>query len=1817
MAPSFGPGVSRTLEAAARQFTAVVWQLNKPPMDAEFNLVSQNDLDKLATLVRSETHSGFFLDPTQAGDDILTSPLFANQFVISPPAVVDGVMEASPSLYANVNGWIIPVAGSFMPEIGGGDNAGNRVKLNPPPTTGNRVDLVFLEVWQALISPNPSTTNKPAAGYIWKYGNTEYGGVNIVDDLQDPALRRETAKRVQLQYAIRVVGSGDSGSVSIDLVNYPDGLTDPQVLGQGASPTPVGGFTFSNMRSVLGDPSLWRAGDGNSNNALGTIDGYVYAIPICAVFRRNTASYVSITGSGTPNQNGAAERTPSSHSLPNPQTGARTLAQAVLDAALEPSTTGWVTLDNLSGSALNDPGLFPIGTTRRYLVIDSGINTEIIAINQNTDPVGHPNSITIDPSGRGRAGTMAKYHAAGTSVSLYNSRPDGLYADQISPTDLLDMRRSVSIGGWDYNRLLQHALSSLATNDLRTTFKRAGTGGPTVGPVTVEVSYLQAPAALPFPSPSAVDIVDGPDGIRNVWSDSAAIQRDVTVVLDPAVPLSNNFTVTTFNSTIAPNWGVGADFQPHGFLNIAGGSVGWTNGTVIFLDIGGATGTGGARAGIVGGQQAVRFLAPSEMFSLDLSLGSNWVDYSLGDQQPWKLRFTGGASGNGPGVSPTAVPAQCGYRAGAITSTAGYDDTYTTASYQGPMYPSVLEDFTKPFIVLGGVLNSALYIPGLTANSTNLINVSPPFLPKIKVPGISATYGLPLGRDGRSWKDYLTHNGQDRSGLSSEMYLILYGDQGSRDNNGVFKVVGAGNTLWTDFVDGDINTLIVIPMSADWSAFDNTGNTVTVEIRSMDTNAEDDNGRSSPPSGLAVVFTDLRASSLPPWSNIDSALALQTTGSPARLVPVASKAVLTMSLLWNPGHGSSTRVPDLINRFAAIGASNTFVRNNISSIDPLFVSDTGYPSDTIFEPTDVHLWNRLPSLGEFAPYAPNYGGGVVGLTEQDRECELFVDSGSKTVMFRPLITKFMIMKGLNTTSVPSLVGPLDYPASANPKDAAAIFTTGKTLGYVLPPEYVPRFGRQDIPYHTMVSTADVVLSGINHLFCDSTDDTQPVFYVVGGLNNSGPPGTNTVLSILFTSNNVVIPYGLSGSIGAPIHAGIGARKKHLLNVVSSDLGPGMWGIELPPYHGIARLYGVYEYNNFVAHLNPSYVGAFQSDRITPITNPPTNLLRVGADKQTLFINKGGANDVTGLSDSHTYIVPDSAIDITLIPGYDGSQTFDNYNYVIECVVFGFAEGFINKNQYVLGRKSTGTAVSISDSSTPELVGINMVLPSAAPLGEALYQVYDRTVYQGDPYMTSGISSAQPSDYQSRYGQIPQSDAYDLATPIQQFNPTTGAMTVTRPNPRALEVLASADFYTTLGTGKVGGTITPGTVLDCGYTDTSAGVTGRIPSSPAALPWRIVPKAFTASTTPNATYASAAIQIIDHTAANTNGLVVTFVAGGTTYTTGVGPAASNAAMAAAIVAVLSTQVGLLSFKAVNDVVYAYCSVPGPVGNQATASISAVSLGAGATIYDFASFFGPNIVSSLFVYNYSTINFSGGSDFPANGGDGSSSNILAGMTGRLPLGILASDSDFIGENILDDSATAYRSYVGSSRYIFTPTPLTSTGVGYTPSIGDPGSLLAMSDGSILDYIPYTVSTPSGTTSYRIYRGGGSVFVLSGIEPGGPVPWVAESFQAAARPVLKGAVLACRAFLVRNYHEDAFGISSVRTEGDEIQMLILTQAIYGTPTTTNSGVVLGGTISPTGYGEGYAAADRFLIPGRPMDSGHSRTTPNPGLQPAPYIP
>jgi len=1746
MAEDLGNGVSRTLSAAERQFQFVVWQADKPPLDSELNLVGQVSSEKLSNVLRSNTHSGFFNDPLGAEADFVTSSSLSNRFFLGRQA--SG--EEAPILWASVNGWMIPVAGTLTPN----GNTSNQVNLFPPPSSDTRIDLVFLEVWQAQVSPNPSSLNKPSSSTLWKYGNTLFGGTNLPDDLEDPNIGIETTERVQLQYRLRVFGNGTGLGASVDLSRYPDGLDDPNVRGQGAGSS-SSGFQFFNMRDELGDPSLWRAGDGDPSNSLGTIDGYTYAIPVCAVFRRNSQPFVAIEA-GNANQNGSVNRNPFSVAITNPLDGSAQFGALTLTSSLPASgigATGAISVTGLVGSGFDNPNLNWAST---FIVIDD----EIIGLD-SVSTAG--NTITINAGGRGRWGTQALPHAAGTPIRFFNWRQDGLFADEIAGTDILDLRRSISLAGWDYQSILIGNLTKLFKNQLHSSYKQSGvSSGDVQGVVIPEIDTLFANGAVAVPAQT--EALDGPDGIRTVFSDASVVQSDVTVYVEAPTGAG---TVASYAP--ATGWEVAADFVPDGF----GNTTGWSNGTILNLYIGGQNGNSGARRSVrtSASNRIVRFLTPREAWL------TRDQDSSVGRQTPVTLRFIGSSANPNTGIA--TEPSADGL-----------------AASPGPVYPLPEYNFEKPFVVLGGLVNSTLLSTTAEARSGAT--------PQVVITGVDfdtpgvyyPTTGVdvndptlcsePLLHATRTLWDMLTAGGTDLSGKSSELYLVLYGDTANPTvTNGVFRVIGAGTVGYTTNTASAADRVVVefIREVAGPSQFLVNTPGLTAEFRSQYTHTEDDDGRVAGPSALTIVLTDLAGTtgtSTNPW-NGDFTL------------PLVSDLVVNTSIIYGPSRGGTARVADDIHRFAVVNpTTDTFVRVAPSTYDSTFSSSASVPSnEAYFPPQPIQTWNRLSSLGLSAPNAPSYGGKRVVFTEQDREAELFVDEGSKSVFFRPLVKREMTLVK-RTVPLPGALIPATYP-NGNLVDPEGFFVSTRREGYALPPEFVPRFGRQDIPFHTVDPSnpgGGSVLFGLNHLFCDSASTTDSVFNILVGRSAAGV----TPSMLLQTDGGSGLDYGEFGPISGG-QSGYQGRLFSDVNVISSDTTRGMRGIQLPPFLGCARVYGVYDARDWAASGGN---GAFSPDRISPSTGGAKNLLRTGSDKQTLFLLQGGAQDYTGNAQDHTYIIPSNAIDIRLSPSFTSGEAFEDLNYVVEFIAFGFSRGFITNNNYVLARAST----PISGGTPAGFVNdLNMIIHAPAKYPTQTYVGYSRTVYQGDPYMTRAGSVRVTSDYQTRYGQVPVASAQEAGTPIQQFD-LNGNQIPEKVNPRALQVLASVDFYTTLGTGKIGGRIYPGTPLDVGHLQSGT----RVPS---LNPLQALPRTFTEGQDFKAPHASATVAIINNALAIAgNTITLTRGSSSVTFTGGVDfTGASSSATARALAVAINGSSVAKNLVGVTAEDYGLAvrivsTFPGASGNLTQVKITPRS---------GLSFFGTQNLSA------SVTPLMGGEDIPANGTSNQFAPTpveLTGLSERLPLGILMQDSDFAGEDPLHDGSSIIGVRVDAGNLAASFQAPMLGGKEYSRSVGGPGSFVALSDGSILEYTPYNaISSPTGARSFRLFRGGGSAYVIGEEVPGGPVEFSSGSFSEEGAPVLKSAILAGKALLVRNFHEEAFSGSDTTTEGDELQMIIVTQALLGEghPCT----YTLSGEISPTGYGEGYAAADRYRLAGKPLSSGHPRMAPPVDVPLAPY--
>jgi len=600
-----GPGVSRFIGDRDKSLAAVVFQANRPPLDSELNLISLMELEARAETIRAEMASGWLMNESSPKSDFFTNPNYSNVlfFGRNTPGEVRNIS------WAVVNGWAIPVTGTQTgaPPLAADDvDTWNKILLNPPSTStgGNRAEFVFLEAWLALIDVDPAppgvAPGKPIRGFLYRYGNVEGGYSFLPDDLIDPDLNFPTTKRVQIQYRLRVVAD-------INLAQYPEGFDQTLVFAQGMLSAPSS-VPFANMRQTLGDPGLWRAGTGDPAT-FGTVDGYVYAIPLCAVFRRNGAGFSDVG-----NLAGAFNR--NSKALLRSDATIYT-AGINLQAAMGVTDTSFQ-LTSITGTVLATMNSFG----EAYFKIDD----EIIRVNNVVSMSPTQFVMTVD---RGQLQTVVRAHNSGAAVTPYTVRPDGLFADQIASTDVLDLRHSIA-DKFDYASVLKTNFVELLKGNLRTTWKRFGSTN-SAGPVVFYGDRVTDSSVFV----GGLTRLDAPDGNRRVYSDSVTIQRfnvPVTVPSNSAV-LTNplQFTVAPYNINVI--WSATPPVHIPGNRLSGGTYPSWWNGDQITIQIAPfAAGMPGSDA------DQVRFVLPSE------------------DPDAVIIRFEGMTTDPNGGVVPVAAP---------------------------------------------------------------------------------------------------------------------------------------------------------------------------------------------------------------------------------------------------------------------------------------------------------------------------------------------------------------------------------------------------------------------------------------------------------------------------------------------------------------------------------------------------------------------------------------------------------------------------------------------------------------------------------------------------------------------------------------------------------------------------------------------------------------------------------------------------------------------------------------------------------------------------------------------------------------------------------------------------------------------------------------------------------------------------------------------------------------------------------------------------------------------------------------------------------
>lgn len=299
--------VSRTLSPNSKSLVTVVAMHDRQITDADINLLQDLQSYKSENLVKDHgvTSGGTTYAPFQYAT---SNP---NTFFI-------------PSFDVLFNNEIVSIVGQQSPDL-----TLNRIQtpVPAPLVPGNedaRLFIVFLELWYRALNPITGAGYyqdplNPGPKYFYPYGGILPDPSNakiLPDDSVDPFQGLFTTERAQIQWRLniqrvaldydftqetfgfyypnaRVPGTGYG---NITAANDPGQI----IYGQAALPTAVLGvspliglptYQFTNMGGVNGDTGLWRCGDGNINNSLGTMDGYSYAMPVAVLFQRNTGNF--------------------------------------------------------------------------------------------------------------------------------------------------------------------------------------------------------------------------------------------------------------------------------------------------------------------------------------------------------------------------------------------------------------------------------------------------------------------------------------------------------------------------------------------------------------------------------------------------------------------------------------------------------------------------------------------------------------------------------------------------------------------------------------------------------------------------------------------------------------------------------------------------------------------------------------------------------------------------------------------------------------------------------------------------------------------------------------------------------------------------------------------------------------------------------------------------------------------------------------------------------------------------------------------------------------------------------------------------------------------------------------------------------------------------------------------------------------------------------------------------------------------------------------------------------------------------------------
>jgi hypothetical protein len=240
-----------------------------------------------------------------------------------------------------------------------------------------------------------------------------------------------------------------------------------------------------------------------------------------------------------------------------------------------------------------------------------------------------------------------------------------------------------------------------------------------------------------------------------------------------------------------------------------------------------------------------------------------------------------------------------------------------------------------------------------------------------------------------------------------------------------------------------------------------------------------------------------------------------------------------------------------------------------------------------------------------------------------------------------------------------------------------------------------------------------------------------------------------------------------------------------LRFFNDTRGLGRKGLELPPFYGIARLFAVYEAQDFVDNGS-----AFDdATRAAATGTNATNLLRQDlAGEPAFWIEMDSDGD-------STFILNANALDLSKSP--NAIASFAAGHYVVESSIFGFDRSAFNLDhecRIVLARSRPHALDPGGVDAKLPTTDTVLVIPAPPQPADSIAVNYSRTPYQGDAWG----SQLNQQDIGQVVGPLTSATANQVG-----FSELTES-SLSRPNQKPLQVLASLGFMTTFGTGRVAG-----------------------------------------------------------------------------------------------------------------------------------------------------------------------------------------------------------------------------------------------------------------------------------------------------------------------------------------------------------------------------------------------------------------------------